>query len=80
MPPGPRGLPFLGNKHQVPAVKPWRTFAKWNQEYGEHRARAQRSTCIARVELPLSADLEPLRRVSTRACRIFLSGGHTCDR
>lgn len=34
MPPGPRGVPFLGNKHQIPAVKPWRTFEKLNQRYG----------------------------------------------
>lgn len=34
MPPGPRGIPFIGNKHQVPVVKPWRTFAEWNRRYG----------------------------------------------
>lgn len=34
MPPGPKGLPFIGNKHQVPSVKPWRTFEKWNQQFG----------------------------------------------
>ena len=34
MPPGPRGLPFIGNKHQMPSIKPWRKFAEWNKEYG----------------------------------------------
>ncbi|KAI0672430.1 cytochrome P450 [Trametes maxima] len=34
MPPGPRGLPFIGNKHQVPSIKPWRKFAEWNRQYG----------------------------------------------
>lgn len=36
MPPGPRGLPFIGNKHQVPSIKPWRRFAEWNRQYGAH--------------------------------------------
>lgn len=34
MPPGPRGVPFIGNKHQVPAIKPWRKFEEWNNQYG----------------------------------------------
>ncbi|RPD53731.1 cytochrome P450 [Lentinus tigrinus ALCF2SS1-7] len=34
MPPGPHGLPFIGNKHQVPSIKPWRKFAEWNKQYG----------------------------------------------
>ncbi|PIL29212.1 cytochrome P450 [Ganoderma sinense ZZ0214-1] len=37
MPPGPNGVPFIGNKHQVPSIKPWRKFAEWNKEYGEPR-------------------------------------------
>ena len=36
MPPGPRGVPFIGNKHQVPSIKPWRKFAEWNKQYGAH--------------------------------------------
>ena len=35
MPPGPKGLPFVGNKHQVPPIKPWRMFKKWNDQYGQ---------------------------------------------
>lgn len=34
MPPGPIGLPFIGNKHQMPAIKPWRTFEQLNKQYG----------------------------------------------
>ena len=34
MPPGPFGIPFIGNRHQMPARKPWRKFQKLNEEYG----------------------------------------------
>ncbi|KAI0321505.1 cytochrome P450 [Amylostereum chailletii] len=34
MPPGPPGFLWFGNRHQVPAVKPWRKFAEWKQQYG----------------------------------------------
>ncbi|KAG6901348.1 hypothetical protein C0995_013207 [Termitomyces sp. Mi166 len=34
MPPGPMGIPLFGNRHQLPAVKPWRKFAEWNKQYG----------------------------------------------
>ncbi|KAF5350526.1 hypothetical protein D9756_008703 [Leucocoprinus leucothites] len=34
MPPGPLGLPWIGNRHQVPAFKPWKKFEEWNREYG----------------------------------------------
>lgn len=35
LPPGPLGLPWIGNSHQIPSIKPWRTFAEWNKIYGE---------------------------------------------
>ncbi|KXN85605.1 Fumitremorgin C synthase, partial [Leucoagaricus sp. SymC.cos] len=34
MPPGPLGLPCIGNKSQVPSYKPWRKFEEWNRKYG----------------------------------------------
>ncbi|KAF9467168.1 cytochrome P450 [Collybia nuda] len=34
MPPGPLGIPLIGNRFQLPAVKPWRKFAEWNRQYG----------------------------------------------
>jgi hypothetical protein len=35
MPPGPVGVPFLGNnRYQMPALKPWRKFTEWNKRYG----------------------------------------------
>jgi len=33
-PPGPRGIPILGNVFQLDLMQPWHTFAKWKQTYG----------------------------------------------
>ena len=34
LPPGPRGIPFIGNLLDMPSEKEWLTFAKWGEEYG----------------------------------------------
>ncbi|KAG6819022.1 hypothetical protein H0H93_016256 [Arthromyces matolae] len=34
MPPGPLGIPFVGNIHQVPTVKPWLKWFEWSRQYG----------------------------------------------
>ena len=34
LPPGPRGLPLLGNTHQTPANNPWETYKQWSDVYG----------------------------------------------
>ncbi|KAK1216462.1 hypothetical protein PQX77_020931 [Marasmius sp. AFHP31] len=35
LPPGPKGLPLLGNLLDMPSEKEWHTFAKWGQQYGK---------------------------------------------
>ncbi|KAI0061754.1 cytochrome P450 [Artomyces pyxidatus] len=34
-PPGPRGLPIIGNLLDAPTEQPWLTYAKWAKEYGD---------------------------------------------
>lgn len=35
-PPGPRGLPLLGNLLDIPRSKPWVTYAQWGKRYGTY--------------------------------------------
>ena len=37
LPPGPRGLPLLGNLLDLPSEKNWETYAKWGGKYGTRR-------------------------------------------
>ena len=34
-PPGPRGLPIIGNALQLPREHPWLAFSEWSQTYGQ---------------------------------------------
>lgn len=34
-PPGPRGLPLIGNSFDLPREKEWVTYSKWAKEYGQ---------------------------------------------
>ncbi|TFY54698.1 hypothetical protein EVJ58_g8706 [Rhodofomes roseus] len=48
LPPGPRGVPVLGNALQVPTVFSWLKFAEWGKTYGDviHVSALQRSFII----------------------------------
>ncbi|KAK0193929.1 cytochrome P450 [Armillaria mellea] len=35
LPPGPKGLPLIGNLWDVPAEYPWLTYAQWTATYGD---------------------------------------------
>ncbi len=35
LPPGPKGLPLVGNILDMPSEKEWLTFAKWGELYGD---------------------------------------------
>ncbi|KDQ64908.1 hypothetical protein JAAARDRAFT_28562 [Jaapia argillacea MUCL 33604] len=35
LPPGPKGLPLIGNLLDMPSVEEWRTLAQWTHEYGD---------------------------------------------
>jgi hypothetical protein len=34
LPPGPKGLPLVGNIFDMPSEKEWLTFARWGDTYG----------------------------------------------
>lgn len=35
LPPGPKGLPFIGNVLDMPSEKEWQTFARWGETWGD---------------------------------------------
>ena len=40
LPPGPPGLPVIGNVLDMPSSHGWKTFAKWGEKFGKYAAPA----------------------------------------
>lgn len=36
LPPGPKGLPLIGNVLDMPRSHEWLTFSKWAEKWGKH--------------------------------------------
>jgi len=36
LPPGPKGLPLVGNVLDMPTQQEWKTFAQWGETWGTH--------------------------------------------
>ena len=39
LPPGPKGIPLIGNVLDMPKSHAWKTFAQWGDIYGERSSR-----------------------------------------
>lgn len=48
-PPGPPGIPLLGNAYQIPSDRQWLKFDEWTRKYGRHTRSAPHSDakCVA---------------------------------
>jgi len=58
LPPGPKGLPIIGNLHQIPRSRPWVQLAKWSRQYGPvYRLRMGRTDLIVLGTAQAALDL-----------------------
>lgn len=46
LPPGPKGLPFIGNLLDMPSEKEWLTFAQWGDAWGEWLLEPAKSSSL----------------------------------
>jgi hypothetical protein len=62
LPPGPPGLPLIGNLHQAPEGAPWLTFTKWVIQYGNLVSVNLGATIIIVGDYETAKDLLDKRR------------------
>lgn len=56
--PGPRGLPFIGNLHQLPKHRPWLKMAEWTRQYGPiYRLRLGFTEMVVIGSAPVAIEL-----------------------
>ncbi|KAG7451799.1 cytochrome P450 [Guyanagaster necrorhizus] len=53
-PPGPRGLPFIGNLLDMPSEKEWLTFAKWGEKYASVSILGRRLVIINSAQMAVN--------------------------
>ncbi len=68
MPAWPCGTAFIGNRHQMPARKPWRKFADLNKEYGTSPTSLRSAKLTAEITYRTSC-ISPLRKDANRHTR-----------
>lgn len=60
-PPGPRGLPLIGNALHMPADREWVQFAEWAKTYGAYIVTAKVQACLMLTRPRLREYCAPLR-------------------
>ena len=51
IPPGPKGLPIVGNWFQLPGEKQWETYSRWAKDYGEFMTLSKVIRLLTEVSL-----------------------------
>ena len=66
-PPGPKGLPILGNLLDIPEQRQWITYARWGRESGESQ-----TLCLARTAPHKTLKGSPIIRLNVLGTSIIV--------
>jgi hypothetical protein len=83
LPPGPPGLPLIGNLHQAPTSAPWLIYKQWVKQYGSLVSVDLGGTTMVIVsDYDIAKDLLDKRGsiYSSRPRMVSLSRGRRCER